>query len=90
MNGTKIKELATLKNTDLILLMSNIFLKKSDNITIAASGKHGEKRFVMYSVFESDIVIIVFTYRVENTRIISFRKASSKERRQYYDSKNDK
>ena len=45
---------------------------------------YGEQRFVAAGILEEQLVIIVYTWRSENRiRIISFRKANKRERRNY-------
>ena len=54
-----------------------------DNATIEPSDRHGEVRFVAYGRLESRIHVVVFTWRGDRKRIISFRRASQKETSEY-------
>ena len=42
--------------------------------------EYGEQRFVTVGQLEGRVVVIAHTYRGENTRIVSMRKAGSRER----------
>ena len=44
---------------------------------------YGEERFLTLGRLESRLVVIAHTYRGENVRVISMRKASSRERKHY-------
>jgi uncharacterized DUF497 family protein len=44
---------------------------------------YGEERFTAYGVMDGRLVVIVFTHRLNATRIVSLRRANRKERRIY-------
>ncbi len=44
---------------------------------------YGEERYITLGHLESRLVVIAHTPRGENTRIISMRKANSRERKKY-------
>ena len=54
-----------------------------DNAAIEPSDRHGEARFVAYGRLESRMYVVVFTWRGDRKRIISFRRASQKETNEY-------
>ena len=54
-----------------------------DNAIIERSDRHGEVRFVAYGSFGSRMCVVVFTWRGDRKRIISFRPASQKETNEY-------
>jgi uncharacterized DUF497 family protein len=51
----------------------------------AGSG-HGEARYIITGVVNGILLTVVYTERGERTRIISARKATRYEQREYYDS----
>ena len=59
-----------------------------DNAVIEMSDRHGEARFVAYGymgnrMYEDRMYVVVFTWREDTKRIISFRPASQKEVNEY-------
>ena len=50
---------------------------------------YGEERFVTLGQLEGRIVVIAHTPRGENTRIVSMRKANSREQETYYEKRFD-
>ena len=44
---------------------------------------YGEERFTAHGMMEGRLVVIVFTQRMNATRIVSFRRANRMERRVY-------
>jgi uncharacterized DUF497 family protein len=60
--------------------------KVFQGITISAEDirqDYGEKRFISLGRLEDIVVVIVYTERMEKTRIISMRKANQKESKAY-------
>ena len=54
-----------------------------DNAAIRPSDRHGESRFIAYGYIGQRRYAVVFTWRGEVRRIISFRKANPREVRRY-------
>ena len=44
---------------------------------------YGEERFTAYGLFESDLVVVIFTLRGATVRIVSVRRANRMERKRY-------
>ena len=53
------------------------------NAAIHPSDRHGESRFIAYGYIGARLYVVVFTWRNDARRIISFRKANPREVRQY-------
>ena len=49
-----------------------------------ARNDYGEDRFILIGEASGEVLVVVFTERVEGLRIISARRASKNERVQYY------
>jgi uncharacterized DUF497 family protein len=45
--------------------------------------EYGEERFTAYRMMDGRLLVIVFTHRLNATRIVSLRRANRKERRIY-------
>ena len=54
-----------------------------DDAVIETSDRHGEARFVAYGYMRDRMYVVVFTWRGDTKRIISFRPASQKEVNEY-------
>ena len=54
-----------------------------DNAVINPSPRHGETRSVAVGLIDNRLYHVVYTERGDNTRIISLRPASRKEREEY-------
>ncbi len=54
-----------------------------DSATIEPSDRHGEARFTAYGYLGNRMYVVVFTWRGDIKRIISFRRASQKEVNEY-------
>lgn len=54
--------------------------KQTDIVT-----RSGEQRFVDFAEVDGNVFVLVYTYRVDKIRIISYRFASRKERERYYE-----
>jgi uncharacterized DUF497 family protein len=65
---------------DLREAFNNIMLIKRDD-----RADYGEDRFIGIGQIQSTVIVIVWTVREDQTRIISARKANKKEREIYYD-----
>ncbi len=51
-----------------------------------ASGEHAEARYILTGIANGILLTVVYTERGERTRIISARRATRHEQREYYDS----
>ena len=47
--------------------------------------EYGETRYQALGMVEGRVLFVAYTYRGENIRLISARRATSRERRQYHD-----
>lgn len=47
--------------------------------------RSGEQRYLDFAEVDGDVFVLVYTFRGEKVRPISFRNASRKERRDYYE-----
>ena len=54
-----------------------------DSANVQPTHRHGERRYVATGYFGGRLHTIVFTERGSRTRIISLRKASSREEKEY-------
>ena len=60
------------------------FVFKSPSKNTETVFRSGEQRFMDYAKVGDRFLVLVYTYRYEKVRIISFRDASRKERSVYY------
>ena len=65
---------------DVIQLFKNPYLIKEDK-----RKDYGEKRWITLGIIKNGIVVVVFTHRKQDIRIISARKANKIERRIYHE-----
>lgn len=59
-----------------------------DNFTITREDKrqaYGEKRLVTFGLLNGEVVVLVYTERVETPHVISLRKAEKYEARYYFE-----
>lgn len=54
-----------------------------DNATLVRSNRHGETRFMAFGYIENRLYAVVYARRGAVRRIISFRKANSREEHRY-------
>ena len=66
--------------TDVVQLFKKPYLTKEDK-----RKDYGEKRWIALGIVNDKIVVAVFTYRKQNIRIISARKANKIERSIYHE-----
>lgn len=53
------------------------------NVYPASFDRYGEVRHVGYGLLRGRLYVVVFTFRSENMKIISLRKANRRERKKY-------
>jgi uncharacterized DUF497 family protein len=86
------KRISNLKKHGLDFIYVRYVFESPYKMTYEIDGNYGEKRIMTLAPYIDEVlVVVIHTDRKENTRIISFRRASKKERRFYYANyKNDK
>ena len=82
--GIRKKQIKTERSTGLILRMLLVFLKMSGLWIISEQIAEGEQRFVTVGMdFLGRILVVVYTYRENDIRVISARSATKGERKIY-------
>ncbi len=86
MNGTKIRELPIILNTTWIFLDAERFQWESAIETIDDRADYREERWIALGNIDNRLHVLIYALRGKNIRLISLRRANSRERR-YYEEK---
>ena len=78
------KRIATLEDRKLDFMDADLVFESSNKPTIE-SNRSGETRWMDLAEVSGTVFVLVYTFREDRIRIISYRKASRRERKLYYE-----
>lgn len=79
----EVKRLKTLKERELDFADSPVIFNGPELTILDDRQNYGEDRYITYGYMQDNLVVLVWTMRLHNRRIISLRKANDRENRKF-------